>query len=228
MKRALISILSALGFAAILTFFPGEYFTAILLYFMLFFGVSIFLGLRTYRRGMASAQEISKGKPIIEVDEKEVNKLLEKDKELINEYKKFARASFMPLLTLPIFLLLFMLLFPTLPPAAESALGPYIGTGLARFLSYTAIFLLFAAISLVTFKPQTMPRIVRNLKVYETGLVIDKTLGLKTPVEVDYYKVNEERKFVEFKLNNQIFRIYYKDIKELDAILSKLLKSLKQ
>jgi uncharacterized membrane protein len=131
MNRVLISILSALGFAAILTFFPGEYFTAILLYFVLFFGISIFLGLRTYRRGMASAQEISKGKPIIEIDEKEVNKLLEKDKELMNEYKKFARASFMPLLTLPIFLVLFIILFPTLPPAAESALEPYIGIHLA-------------------------------------------------------------------------------------------------
>jgi uncharacterized membrane protein len=228
MNRVLISILSALGFAAILTFFPGEYFTAILLYFVLFFGISIFLGLRTYRRGMASAREISKGKPIIEIDEKEVNKLLEKDKELMNEYKKFARASFMPLLTLPIFLVLFIILFPTLPPAAESALGPYVGIHLARFLSYAAIFLLFAAISLVTFKPQMMPRIVRNLKVYEMGLVIDKTLGLKTPVEVDDYKVNEERKFVEFKLNNQIFRVYYKDIKELDAVLSRLLKPLKQ
>jgi uncharacterized membrane protein len=177
---------------------------------------------------MVSAREISKGKPIIEIDEKEVNKLLEKDKELMNEYKKFARASFMPLLTLPIFLVLFIILFPTLPPAAESALGPYVGIHLARFLSYAAIFLLFAAISLVTFKPQMMPRIVRNLKVYEMGLVIDKTLGLKTPVEVNDYKVNEERKFVEFRLNNQIFRVYYKDIKELDAVLSRLLKPLKQ
>jgi len=224
MRRVVISILSALAFAAVLAFFPGQYFTAVLLYFLLFFGISIFLSLRTYRQGAASAREIAKGKPLFEIDEKEVNKLLEKDKELINEYKKFARASFMPLLMLPIFLLLFTILFPTLPHLAESVLGPY----LARFLGYAAIFMLFAAISLATFKPQVMPRIVRNLRVYEAGLVIDKALGLKSPIEVSEYKVDEERKFIEFRLNNQIFRIYYKDIKELDAVLSRLLKPLKQ
>jgi uncharacterized membrane protein len=225
MKRAVISILSALAFAAVLAFFPDEYFTALLLYLLFFFGISIFLGLRTYRQGVASAQEIAKGKPLLEIDEKEVNKLLEKDKELIKEYKKFARASF---ITLPIFLLLFMILFPALPHLAESALEPYVGAYLARFLGYATIFVLFAAISLVIFKPQAVPKIVRNLKVYETGLVIDKVLGLKSPIEVSEYKVNEERKFIEFKSNNQIFRIYYKDIKELDAVLSKLIKPSKQ
>ena len=228
MRRAVISILSALAFAAVLAFFPGEYFTALLLYFLFFFGISVFLSLRTYRQGVASAREIAKGKPLLEINEKEVNKLLEKDKELIKEYKKIVRVSFMPLLLLPIFLLLFMILSPTLPHLAESILGPYIGAYLARFLGYAAIFVLFATISLVIFKPQVVPRIVRNLKVYETGLVIDKVLGLKSPVEVNEYKVNEERKFIEFKLNNQIFRIYYKDIKELDTILSKLIKPLKQ
>jgi uncharacterized membrane protein len=228
MRRVVISILSALAFAAVLAFFPGQYFTAVLLYFLLFFGISIFLSLRTYRQGAASAREIAKGKPLLEIDEKEVNKLLEKDKELINEYKKFARASFMPLLTLPIFLLLFTILFPTLPHLAESVLGPYVGAYLARFLGYAAMFMLFAAISLATFKPQVMPRIVRSLKVYETGLVIDRALGLKSPIEVSEYKVDEERKFIEFRLNNQIFRVYYKDIKELDAVLSRLLKPLKQ
>jgi Predicted membrane protein len=135
----------------------------------------------------------------------------------------------MPLLTLPLFMVLFFALFPTLPPMVESTLGPYLGVYLARFLGYAAIFGLFAAISLVTFKPQVMPRIVRSLKVYETGMVIDKTMGLKAPLEVSEYKVNEERRFIEFKLNNQIFRIYYKDIKELNTILSKLLRqTLKQ
>jgi uncharacterized membrane protein len=228
MKRAVISILSALAFAAVLAFFPGEYFTALLLYLLFFFGISVFLGLRTYRQGVAAAREIAKGKPLLEIDEKEVNKLLEKDKELVKEYKKFVRTSFMPLLMLPIFLLLFMILFPALPHLAESALEPYVGAYLARFLGYATIFVLFAAISLVIFKPQAMPRIVRNLKVYETGLVIDKVLGLKSPIEVSEYKVNEERKFIEFKTNNQIFRIYYKDIKELDAVLSKLIKPSKQ
>ncbi|MGC8994915.1 MAG: DUF2208 domain-containing protein [Pyrobaculum sp.] len=228
MRRAVLSVASILVFSAILTFFPGEYFTAILLYFVLFFGVSILMGVRSYRRGMATVQEVSKGRPIIEIDEKEVNKLLEKDKELVNEYKKMVRASFLPMLTLPLFILLATFLFPTLPPLAESALGPSIGKLPARFLSYVAVFGIFAIISMVTFKPPTAPRIVRSLKVYDAGLVIDKSLGLKAPIEVTDYKVSEERRFIEFKLNNQIFRIYYKDIKELDSVLSKLVKPLKQ
>nr|WP_287069496.1 DUF2208 family protein [Pyrobaculum sp.] len=228
MRRVLITLLSILGFSAVLTFFPAEFFTVLILYFVFFFGLSIIMGLRSYRKGVVAAQEISRGRPLIEIDEKEVNKLLEKDKELINEYKRFARASFMPLLTLPIFILLVTFLFPTLPPLAESGLGPVVGREAARFLSYVVVFGIFAVISMATFRPPVAPRIVRNLKVYEAGLVIDKSLGLKAPIEVTDYKINEERKFVEFKLNNQIFRIYYKDIKELDSILSKLVRRLKQ
>lgn len=228
MKRAVLSLVSILTFSAILTFFPGDYLTALLLYFILFFGISIFMGIRSYRRGVSTVQEVSKGRPIIEVDVKEVNKLLEKDKELVKEYKRMARAWLLPMLTLPLFILLATFLFPTLPPLAESVLGPSIGALPARFLSYVAVFGIFALISMMTFKPPTAPRIVRSLKVYEAGLVIDKSLGLKAPIEVTDYKVSEERKFIEFKLNNQIFRIYYKDIKELDDVLSKLVKPLKQ
>ncbi|MEZ0319016.1 MAG: DUF2208 family protein [Pyrobaculum sp.] len=228
MRRVLISILSIVAFSAILTFFPGEYFTAIILYFLLFFGVSIAMGLRSYRKGVAAAQEVSKGKPLLEIDEKEVMKLMEKDKELIDEYKKVSRLSLMPLITLPIFIMLATVLFPTLPSLAQSTLGSYIGGTTARFLSYVAIFGIFSAISMATFKPPVFPRIVRQVRIYESGIVLDKSIGLKAPVSVESYKVNAERKFVEFKLNNQIFRIYYKDVKELDTILSKIIRPLEQ
>ncbi|ACB39658.1 DUF2208 family protein [Pyrobaculum neutrophilum] len=224
MRRVLISAVSILAFATILTFFPSDYFTAVLLYFVLFFAVSIFIGVRTYRRGIANVQEISRGKPLMEIDEKEVDKLLEKDKALMDEYRKFARASFMPLLILPGFILLATFLFPTLPHVAETSLGASIGPTAARFISYVAIFSVFSAISMLAFKPPVVPRIVRSLKVYEAGVVIDKTLGLKAPLEVSEYKINEERRFIEFKLNNQVFRIYHRDVKELDAVLSRLLR----
>ena len=181
------------------------------------------------RRGsVAAAQEVSKGKPLLEIDEKEVMKLMEKDKELVNELKKVSRSSFMPFLTLPLFIVAASVLFPALPPLAESALGGYIGKAAARFLSYVLIFGIFSVISMVTFKPPVFPRIVRHVKIYEGGIVLDKSMGLRAPVTVESYKVNAERKFVEFKLNNQIFRIYYKDVKELDAFLSKIIKPLEQ
>ncbi|MFN3804385.1 MAG: DUF2208 domain-containing protein [Pyrobaculum sp.] len=228
MRRVLISVLSTIAFAAMLTFFPGDYFTVLLLYFAIFFAISIFMGARSLKRGLAAAREISKGRPILEIDEKEIMKLMEKDKELVNEFRKFSRGAFTPLLLLPLFILIAVTLFPTLPPVAKQALGPHVGEHLALFLSYTAIFGLFTAISLALFKPPVMPRIARSVKIYEGGVVIDKNLGLKTPIEVNEYKVNIERKYVEFKLNNQIFRIYYKDVKELDGILSKIVKPLKQ
>lgn len=228
MRRAIISILSVLIFAAILTFFPASYFEAILLYLILFFVISIALSYKTYRRGLTTVQEISKGKPIIEIDEKEINKLIEKDKELYKEYRKFTKASLMPLLTLPIFIILATLLFPVVPHVVESSLGPLIGTTIARFLGYVTLFGLFAIVSIPLFKLPMVPRIVRSLRVYETGIVIDKTFGFKAPLYVSEYRISEERKFIEFKLNNQIFRVYYKDIKELDNILSKLIKPLKQ
>ncbi|MFN7105892.1 MAG: DUF2208 family protein [Pyrobaculum sp.] len=228
MRRALLTILSTVVFATVLTFFPGEYFTVFLLYFVVFFAISIFMGARSLRRGITAAREISKGKPILEIDEKETMKLMEKDKELIDEFRKFSRTAFMPLLLLPVFMLILWTLFPTLPPLAKQVLGPHIGEQFAVFLSYLAIFGLFAIISLALIKPPVMPRIARSVKIYEDGVVIDKNLGLKTPIEVNEYRVNTERKYVEFKLNNQIFRIYYKDVKELDGILSKIVKPLKQ
>lgn len=228
MRRLLISLASILAFSAILTFYPGEYFTAILLYFVLFFGITIAMGLRTYRRGMATVQEISKGKPLLEIDEKEVGKIMEKDKELLAEYRRLTRSSLIPLLLLPVFMVLATVLFPTLPPLLESTAGPVIGAYPARFLAYVTIFSIFSAISMLLFKPPTMPRIVRNVKIYEGGMVVDKVVGLKAPIEVEDYTVNPERRFIQFKLNNQIFRIYYKDVKELDSILLKIIKPLKQ
>lgn len=228
MKKALITISSVVVFAAMLTFFPDAYFTVLLLYFVFFLAISVFFGLRAYRRGVAAVNEISKGKPIIEIDEKEVNKLVEKDKELLTEFRKISRGTLMPLLMFPVVILFAALILPILPPLAASSLGQVIGEKAALFITYLAVFGLFAAVFTIVFKPPIMPRIVRNLKVYDNGIVIDKVLGLKAPFQVDEYKVNTERKFIEFKTNNQIFRIYYKDIKELNEILSKMVKPLKQ
>jgi len=228
MRRLLISLASILAFSTILTFYPDEFFTAILLYFVLFFGITIALGLRTYRKGVVAVKEISKGKPLFEIDEKEIGKIMEKDKELVAEYKRLTRSTLMPLLLLPAFMVLALILFPTLPPLLESTLGPVIGVYPARFFAYVLVFSIFSAISLLLFKPPTMPRIVRNVKIYEGGMVLDKVVGLKAPIEVEEYTVNPERRFIQFKLNNQIFRIYYKDVKELDGILLKIIKPLKQ
>ncbi len=224
MKRAILSILSAVGFAALLTLFPGDYFTVVLIYFLVFFGITMFLGIRNFRRGMAAAHDVAKGKPIIEIDEKEAMKLMEKDKELLSEFRKFSRMSLTSLFFIPVFMLAFIFLFPVLPPAFVNSIGPHVGVQFATFLGYLAIFGTLTAISLVAFKPPVIPRIARSVKIYEGGIVIDKNLGLKTPIEVSDYRVNPERKFVEFKTNNQIYRIYYKDIKELDSVLTKMLK----
>ncbi|MEM1924867.1 MAG: DUF2208 family protein [Pyrobaculum sp.] len=228
MKRALITIPSIVIFAAMLTYFPDAYFTILILYFVVFLAISIFFGVRAYRRGVAAVNEISKGRPIIEIDEKEVNKLIEKDKELLSEFRKISRTSLIPLLTIPFFIILAAFLFPILPIVAETSLGQLLGEKLALFISYVALFGLFAIVFTLLFKPPVMPRIVRNFKIYETGVVIDKTLGLKAPIEVSEYRTNTERRFIEFKVNNQIFRVYYKDIKELNEILSKIIKPLKQ
>ncbi|AFA39575.1 putative membrane protein [Pyrobaculum oguniense TE7] len=228
MRRVVISVLSILAFSAVLALFPQFYLQALILYFIVFFGIAIFAGLRSYRKNLASAQEIAKGRPLLEIDEKDINKTLEKDKELLNEYKNLARKSFINFMILPLSLFVAMVLFPVLPPFVEASLKPYIGPEAGRFLGYVAIFSIFAAITTAMFRPITTPRIVRHLKVYETGIVVDKSLGLKAPIEVTDYRLNENRKFIEFKTNNQIFRIYYKDVKELDNILSRLIKPLKQ
>lgn len=219
----MISLLSVLAFAAIMAFFPGQYFTAVLLYFVLFFGISIAMGLRAYRRGTAEAREVAKGRPLLEIDEKEVNKVLEKDREITAEYRRMARASFMPMVTLPIFILAAAFLFPVVPAYVDNTLRDVVGEYAARFLGYLAVLSVFAALGLVTYRPVQMPRIARSVKVYERGIVIDKVLGLRAPVEVKGYVVNEERRFVELNLGGQIIRIYYRDVKELDSLLSKMI-----
>lgn len=222
MRRWAVSFLSVLAFAAVMAFFPGQYLTAVLLYFVLFFGISIAMGLRAYRRGTAEAREVARGKPLLEIDEKEVNKVLEKDKGIAAEYRKMARASLMPLFTLPIFVAAAAFLFPVVPAYVDNALRGVVGDYLATFLGYLAVLSVFAILGLATYRPVQMPRIARNVKVYERGIVIDKVLGLRAPVEVKGYVVNEERKFVELNLGGQVIRIYYRDVKELDSLLSKM------
>jgi uncharacterized membrane protein len=228
MRQGILSAALVVVFALMLTVFPGEYMAFVLAYFAIFLGLAIFLGARAYKRGVSAAAEISRGRPILEVDEKEVRKVMERDRELAGEYRKIARASIMPLLLIPAAVALAMVLFPAVPPALESALGQHVGALAARFLSYLLVFGAMSALFGKIARPVTAPRIVMSLKVYDTGLVIDGKFGLKAPLEVSEYRVSEERKFVEFRLGNQTFRVYCKNVRELDRILSsKIVKSLK-
>ncbi|MBP1449386.1 MAG: DUF2208 domain-containing protein [Thermoproteus sp.] len=219
------------GYAAVLTVLGFQYFWLVgILYVISIFVITAVVGIRTYRRGSAQAREVIKGKLLHEINEKDVNKALEKDKELQKEMKKLNRAFSMYFLSLPILFIgvwLFPLLQEHIVPAVSGRLEPSLGHFPALYVAYVALFATFTAIFsplyIFSFRPIQFPIIATDVKIYDTGIVINKNVGLKAPLQVQEYRYTPERKFIELKIGNQIYRIYYKDIEEIHETLSKMI-----
>nr|KJR73294.1 MAG: membrane protein [Thermoproteus sp. AZ2] len=230
--RVLITVASILGYAAVMAVLGPQYFWLVgLLYIASVFIVSMALGIRSYRRGSAQAKEVVRGRLLYDIGEKDVNKAMEKDKELNAELGRLNRYFMIYMLSLPILLIgvwLFPLLQQHIVPAVSGALRPSLGGFLATYIGDIALFAAFTAIFsplyFFTFRPIQFPIIATDVKIYDTGIVINKTMGLRAPIEVHGYRFEPERRFIELKIGNQAYRIYHKDIEEVHEILSKMVK----
>ncbi len=229
--RISVTLGTILGYAAVMTVLGMKYLWLVgLLYIASIFAITAVMGIRAYRRGSQQAREVVKGKLLFDIGEKEVNKALEKDKELMNEMKKLNRMFMIYFISFPI-MLIGIWLFPALQsavvPAVSAKLEPSLGNFLATYIGYVALFASFTAIFsplyYFTFRPVQFPIIATDVKVYDTGIVINKNTGLKAPITVQEYRYQPERKFIELKIGNQIYRIYYKDIEKIHEVLSKMI-----
>lgn len=229
--RISITLGTILGYAAVMTVLGASYLWLVgLLYIASVFAITTAIGIRAYRRSSRQAKEIVRGKLLIEIGEKEVNKALEKDKELMQEMKRLNRMFMVYFMAFPI-MLVSMFFFPslqaTIVPAISSRLEPSLGGFLASYIGYVALFAtltaIFSPLYYFTFRPIQFPVIATDVKVYDTGVVINKNTGLKAPIIVQDYRYRPDRKFVEFKIGNQLYRIYYKDIEKIHEILSKMI-----
>ncbi|MGC8582425.1 MAG: DUF2208 domain-containing protein [Thermoproteus sp.] len=228
--RIAITLGTIFGYAAVLAVLGMSYLWLVgLLYVASIFVITAVMGIRAYRRGSQQAREVVKGKLLFDIGEKDVNKALEKDKELPNEMKKLNRMFMIYFISFPI-ILAGIWIFPALQsavvPAVSERLQPSLGQFLANYLGYVALFAAFTAIFsplyYFTFRPVQFPIIATDVKVYDTGIVINKNTGLKAPIPIQEYKYNPERKFIELRIGNQIYRIYYKDIDKVHEVVSKM------
>ena len=228
--RVAITLGTIFGYAAVLAVLGMSYLWLVgLLYVASIFAITAFMGIRAYRRGSQQAREVVKGKLLFDINEKDVNKAIEKDKELPNEMKKLNRTFMIYFMSFPL-MLAGIWLFPALQsavvPGVSGALQQSLGHFLSTYLGYVALFAAYTAIFsplyYFTFRPVQFPIIATDIKVYDTGIVINKNTGLKAPIQIQEYRYYPERKFIEFKMNNQIYRIYYKDIDKVHEAISKM------
>ncbi|CCC82136.1 DUF2208 domain-containing protein [Thermoproteus tenax] len=228
--RLLITVGTIFGYAAVMAVLGPQYLWLVgLLYIGSVFAITTALGIRAYRRGSLQAREIVKGKLLFEINEKDTNKALEKDREFQEEMRKLNRVFMIYFMAFPI-MLIGIWLFPafqsTIVPAVSASLEQSLGRFLATYFGYVALFAAFTAIFsplyYFTFRPIQFPIIATDVKIYDTGIVINKNTGLKAPIHVQEYKYIPERKFIELKIGNQLYRIYYKDIEEVHKTLSKM------
>ncbi|MEL9991101.1 MAG: DUF2208 domain-containing protein [Thermoproteus sp.] len=228
--RVLVTLATIFGYAAVLAVLGMKYLWLVgLLYVASIIAITAVMGVRAYRRGSQQAREVVKGKLLFDINEKDVNKALEKDKELPNEMKKLNRAFMVYFMSFPIMLIgiwLFPYLQSAVVPAVSERLQPALGDFWASYMGYVALFASFTAIFsplyYFTFRPIQFPIIATDVKVYDTGLVINKNTGLKAPIQIQEYRYQPERKFIELKIGNQLYRIYYKDIEKVHEVLSKM------
>lgn len=228
--RISITLGTIFGYAAVMTVLGMKYLWLVgLLYIASIFAITTAMGIRAYRRSSRQAREIVRGKLLFDIGEKEVNKALEKDKELREEVKRLNRTFMVYFMAFPI-MLVAVFFFPALQavivPAISSRLEPSLGSFPATYIGYVALFAsltaIFSPLYYFTFRPIQFPIIATDVKVYDTGIVINKNTGLKAPIIVQEYKYQPDRKFVELKIGNQLYRIYYKDIEKIHEILSRM------
>ncbi len=231
-RMTVMYVASLLTFAALAAAFPGHYIYIIVGWIGMFFGATVIFGVRNMRRMAKAALEIRKTRQLLKLDQKDVQKAMEKDKELQAEYRSFAKQNMRMLLYMMLAMVLILTIVPTAYAVIYGGVMRLVGNDvLARFVQFVAVFGIFALVFRRVFRPPTavFPTLVKQLEVHESGIILNGVQGYRAPLHVEYVKVNRERRFIEFKTKGsqpQRIRIYVKDPEETwKNHLSRLVKA---
>jgi len=209
--------------ALILAFQPRLYLVAIIAYFALIFGVSMFRARRG--SGGASREEVLQSRTLFKED-KALELALE-DEEYVKAMSRQAKAMMIPLLLFP----LYILIFRYVPNLQKSLEGSFSDPRLAAFLvwlaAFEAMFLLNQVVRKVAARDGAVaPLVPGGYRVTDKGIVFKggfgQIIGFPLP-EGSEVRLNAERNYVEIRLprSAQPIRLYSRRARRLYEILAR-------
>ena len=210
-----------LAFSAIIALAPQYYWVVALAFLAGIIGFVVARAVAESRRTAAQLREVPSRQPLLEIDEKEVRKAMERDQEgLAREQAEARRRAAKLMLAFPI-VLLFAFLFPyVIALAGEDPLMRFLATAGFFALWILATWPIFGG-----FRP-AFPIIATGAKVYSDAVLIQvgrAVVGFRKPLRVRELRVVRERGFVELVLGDgRVIRLYSKNVDALADALRRL------
>jgi len=219
--QLVFTVVWVLAFSAIIAYAPQYYWIIAIGFILAIIGFAVAKAIAEGRRTLASIREAPNRQPIIEIDEKEVKKLMEKDSEhLMKEQLEARKKAARLFLAFPL-ILVFAMAFPYVISLAGT--NPQ-----ARFLVTAGFFTLWILATRPLFggfRP-VFPLIASGAKVYSDAVIIQMgrgMLGLRKPIKLKELRVVKERSFVELVMpDGRIIRLYSKNVDALAQALKQL------
>ncbi|MCX8186148.1 MAG: DUF2208 domain-containing protein [Sulfolobales archaeon] len=222
-------VLTLLVLLAITNVYYPQYTFMTLLAFIGFITIVVYTGYRTSRKPPklfdVVAEEVKRGDVLLEVDNEEVSKLLEKDFILMDEIRKQSTKSLIEssgiLLVFGWYFLFFYFILPRFVDAeATTRFIVYLIGYLVPYIGYVATDLIPRRAG------RTVTYVLRGYEVYDTGIVSSSQyIVIKFPLSKEYVAVeHSKRKCVELskkiKGYNVRFLLYTKNISKLTEIIN--------
>ncbi|MEM0453070.1 MAG: DUF2208 family protein [Sulfolobales archaeon] len=224
-----VIVLILLTVLAITNVYYPQFTFITLLVFMGFITIVVYSGYRASRKPPkifdVVADEVKRGNILLEVDNDEVSKLLEKDFILMDEIRKYSYRSLIEssgiLLVFAWYFVFFYLILPRFVGAED----------LVRFFVYLLGYLIpyigYVGLDLIPRRAgRPVTYVLRGYEVYDTGIVsASQYIVIKFPLSKEYVvKEFNKRKCVElskkFKGYNIRFLLYTKNLSKLTEIIT--------
>jgi len=209
--------------ALVLAFQPKLYTVAIIVYFALIFGVSMFRARRG--AGQVSREEIIKARTLFKED-KAIELALE-DEDYVKAMSRQAKAMLIPLLLFPLYIAIFRYI-PTIQKSlAGSSTDPRLVTFLVWLGAFEAMFLLNQVVRRLTAgKNAVAPLVPGGYRVTDKGIVFKggfgQVIGFPLP-DGSKVRLDSEKGYVEIRLPKSAapIRLYSKRARKLYDLIVK-------
>ena len=209
--------------AAVLALVPHLYLVAVLAYFALIFGVSMYRARRT-STGSVTREEIMRSRTLLRED-KALELALE-DEEYISAMSRQAKAMLIPLLLFPLYIFIFRYI-PALENMVKSnySIDPRLAAFAVWLGAFEAMFLLNQLVRRFTAgKNVVAPMVPGGYRVTDKGIVIKgglgQVIGFPLPDDTEV-RLDAEKGYVEIKMpgSNAPLRLYSKKARKLYDII---------
>lgn len=224
-----VVVLALLVLLAVTNVYYPQYTFLTLLAFMGFITIVVYAGLRSSRKPPklfdVVADEVRRGDMLLEVDNDEVVKLLEKDFILMEEVRKQSYRSLIESSSIILVFVWYFAFFYFILPIFVNA------DAFTRFAVYLVGYLIpyvgYVASDIIPRKAgRTLTYVLRGYQVYDTGIISSSQyIVIKFPLSKEYVvREHSRRKCVEltkkYKSYNVRFLLYAKNLPKLAEIIS--------